>query len=226
HNEVLARAGGKGKVQRDAGGLPSQRPSNRDAARRKGGSTRFRGGVGGHLRDKKADAQGVAACISSARRLADSAARPISTPLTAKTRLSAGLYLLDTNVVSELRRTRPHKAVLGWIVATDPRSLYLPAVVIGEIQAGIEITRTQSPARASEIEKWLGEIETSWSVLAVDGTAFREWARLMHGRSDELYEDAMIASIARVERLTVATRNGRDFTTFGVEVFDPWKWGA
>jgi len=88
------------------------------------------------------------------------------------------------------------------------------------------VTRTHDPARASEIEKWLGEIETSWSVLAMDGTAFREWARLMHGRSDELYEEAMIAAIARVHGLTVATRNGRDFTNFGIEVFDPWKWSA
>ena len=58
----------------------------------------------------------------------------------------------------------------------------------------------------------------------MDGAAFREWARLMHGKSDALYEDAMIAATARVHELIVATRNKRDFKDLGVEVFDPWKW--
>jgi predicted nucleic acid-binding protein len=134
------------------------------------------------------------------------------------------LYLLDTNVISELRRARPHGGVVGWIEATGARLLYLPAVVLAELQAGIEITRVRNPTRASELGAWLNEIADSWSILPMDGAAFREWARLMHGKSDELYEDAMIAATARIHGFIVATRNSRDFVDFGVQVFNPWNW--
>ena len=62
------------------------------------------------------------------------------------------MYLLDTNVVSELRRTKPHGAVVAWLRGVEDADLHLAAVSLGEIQAGMEITREQDPAKAAEIE--------------------------------------------------------------------------
>ncbi len=66
------------------------------------------------------------------------------------------MYLLDTNVVSELRRPRLHGAVLDWIAKAPAEQLFVSAVTVGEIQAGIEITREQDEAKAEELEAWLG----------------------------------------------------------------------
>ena len=68
------------------------------------------------------------------------------------------MYLLDTNVVSELRRPRPHGAVLDWIAGVPAEQLFLSAVTVGEIQAGIEITREQDAAKAEELEAWLDKV--------------------------------------------------------------------
>lgn len=134
------------------------------------------------------------------------------------------MYLLDTNVVSELRRVRPHGAVLSWLIESDDAVLHLSAVTLGEIQAGIEITREQDAAKASEIESWLGLVEQSYNVLPMDGAVFRRWARLMHRRSSTLYEDAMIAATALVHGLTVVTRNVSDFEAFGLKPLNPFEW--
>ena len=132
------------------------------------------------------------------------------------------MYLLDTNVVSELRRPRPHQAVLNWVRDIPAEYLYLSAVTIGEIQAGIEITRGQDPAKADELEEWLDRVLATYSVLEMDASAFREWARLMHRKTDALMQDAMIAAVAIVHRLTVVTRNVRDFEHFAVPILDPF----
>ena len=132
------------------------------------------------------------------------------------------MYLLDTNVVSELRRPRPHGAVLAWLQAVDDAQLFISAVTLGEIQAGIELTREQDTDKASEIEAWLDQVAAAWNVLPLDAAAFREWGRLMHRRSDTLYEDAMIAATARVHGLTVVSRNVADFKALGMEAFNPF----
>ena len=133
------------------------------------------------------------------------------------------MYLLDTNVVSELRRPRPNGAVLAWIADVPAEQLFLSAVTVGEIQAGIEITREQDLAKAEELEVWLDKVLASYAVFPMDAPTFREWARLMHRRSDTITEDAMIAATAIVHRLTVVTRNVRDFTQFGVELQNPFQ---
>ncbi len=133
------------------------------------------------------------------------------------------MYLLDTNVVSELRKPKPHGAVLAWFEALDDTQLHLSAVTIGEIQAGIEMTREQDEAKALEIEAWLESVAASYNVLPMDAAAFRSWAQLMHRKSDTVYEDAMIAATAKIHGLTVVTRNLADFKAFGVPLLNPFK---
>ncbi|SHF37952.1 hypothetical protein SAMN02745117_01829 [Lampropedia hyalina DSM 16112] len=133
-----------------------------------------------------------------------------------------GMYLLDTNIVSELRRPRPHGGVVAWLESVDDAHLFLSAVTIGEIQAGIELTRQQDAAKATELESWLDMLATAYNVLPMDAVTFRRWARLMHRQSDTLYEDAMIAATAQVHGLIVATRNVADFQALGMEVLNPF----
>lgn len=132
------------------------------------------------------------------------------------------MYLLDTNVVSELRKPKPHGAVLAWLQEVDDSHLFLCAVTLGEIQAGIELIREQDAEKAAQIEAWLELVGSTYNVLPMDGAAFRHWARLMRRQSDTLYEDAMIAATAKAHGLTVVTRNVADFKALGLEVINPF----
>ncbi len=132
-------------------------------------------------------------------------------------------YLLDTNVVSELRKKKPHGAVLAWFSDLQEEQIFLSAVTMGELQAGIELTRIHDPLKASNIEHWLDQVAESYRILPMDTACFREWGRLMRRKGDELIEDGMIAATARVHALVIATRNERDFRRLEVEFFNPFK---
>ena len=133
------------------------------------------------------------------------------------------MYLLDTNIVSELRKPRPNREVVAWLEPVADSDLHLSAVTLGEIQAGIELTRVQNPTKAAELEAWADLLAVSYNVLAMDATCFRGWARLMHRQSSTVYEDAMIAATAQVHNLIVVTRNVRDFARFDVQVLNPFE---
>jgi predicted nucleic acid-binding protein len=132
-------------------------------------------------------------------------------------------YLLDTNVVSELRKTKPHGAVVAWLEILHVEQILVSAVTMGELQTGVELTRRQDPAKAREIESWLTSVEMSFAFVPMEPACFREWSRLMAGKPDALREDAMIAATARVHGFRVATRDEKDFRHLGVEIINPFK---
>lgn len=132
-------------------------------------------------------------------------------------------YLLDTNIISELRKSRPHGTVVAWLETLRVEQMFLSAVTMGELQAGVELTRRQDVRKAQALEAWLDLVEASFAVLPMDHICFREWSRLMAGKSEALREDAMIGATARVHGLTVATRDEKDFRHLGVEIINPFK---
>lgn len=133
------------------------------------------------------------------------------------------MFLLDTNVVSETRKTKPHGGIMAWLGAQESNALFISAMTIGELQRGVEVTREQDADKAREIELWLEQIVASGQLLALDAAVCREWARLMHGQSDTLADDAFIAATARAHGLTVVTRNVRDFKALGVATLNPFQ---
>jgi len=132
-------------------------------------------------------------------------------------------YLLDTNIVSEIRKPKPHGAVVAWFDRLRDEQICLSAVTLGELQEGIERTRKQDATKASAIEAWVDQLENSATVLPIDGRCFRETARMMAGKREDLFYDVMIAATARLHGLTVATRNEKDFKHLGVAIINPFK---
>ena len=132
------------------------------------------------------------------------------------------MYLLDTNMISELRRPRPHPSLITWLSGLASDQIFISAVTLGELQSGVENIRQQDTGRAEIIEDWIDSVAASYNVLPMDGGAFRCWGKLMHGKPADLIADAMIAATAMVRNLTVVTRNLRDFERLGVPAFDPF----
>lgn len=135
------------------------------------------------------------------------------------------MYLLDTNVISELRRPKPHREVVAWLSSVAKDAVFLSAVTIGELQIGVENLREQDTARAEIIEQWVEAVAANYNVLPMDTASFRRWAQLMRGQPLEIVADAMIAATALVHNLTVATRNLRDFERLGIPAIDPFGLG-
>jgi len=132
------------------------------------------------------------------------------------------MYLLDTNVVSELRRPKPNERVRQWLQQASPSELFISAVTVGEIQSGIEITREQDQEKAAAIEVWLDQVMETSQIIGLDAHTFRIWARLMHRQSNNVIEDALIAASAIANQFTVVTRNIGDFERFGLKVVNPF----
>jgi len=135
------------------------------------------------------------------------------------------VFLLNTNVVSELRKLRPDKAVRAWLVSVPENQLFLSAFTVGEIQLGIEKQREEGDlAMVGALDDWLGRVVNSYKVVPVGGEIFMKWAQLYHGRPNRIFGDAIIAATALVHGMTVATRNVRDFTQSSVDTYNPFEY--
>jgi toxin FitB len=132
-------------------------------------------------------------------------------------------YLLDTNIISEIHKPKPHGGVLAWFDTLRDEQVCLSAVTLGALQDGIERTRRHDPAKAVAIEAWVDDLQNISIVLPMDGPSFRIASRMMVGRQEDLLYDVMIAATARLHGLAVATRNEKEFKHLGVDVFNPFK---
>src|SRR5271170_7251649 len=122
-------------------------------------------------------------------------------------------YLLDTNVLSETRKSNPDAGVSGWIAATPPDRLHVSVLTLGEIEQGIARIRSRGDRQqATALERWLLEVELAFAdrILPVTLPVASAWGRQQHGQRLPVV-DALIAATAGVNGLTVVTRNVKDF---------------
>ena len=132
------------------------------------------------------------------------------------------MFLIDTDVLSALRRRERSPGVARWIAAQRTTDLYLSVVSIGEIERGIARARPRDPAFARSLAGWLDTLLALYAerILAVDLLAARRWGRLTGAIGHES-ADLLIAATAIEKGLTVVTRNVRHFEPTGVPVLDP-----
>lgn len=136
-------------------------------------------------------------------------------------------FLIDTNVISELRKgERCDRRVAAWYASIDPGGLYLSVLVTGEIRRGIERARRRDPERAAVFEPWLADLEAAFAhrILAVDRAVADEWGRLSTIRTVPAV-DGLLAATAKVHGLTLATRNTADVAGLGASVLNPFEGG-
>ena len=134
-------------------------------------------------------------------------------------------FLLDTNVLSELRKKRPDPAVLKWFESTRSADLYLSVLVLGEIRQGIERLRRREPSRASVYTVWLESLRRDFAdrLLSVSEAVALEWGRLAGAAPSVPPIDGLLAATARVHGLTLVTRNVADVARTGVATLDPFE---
>ena len=134
-------------------------------------------------------------------------------------------YLLDTNIVSELRRRdRTNAGVLSWFHSVDDDELFLSVMTLGEIRKGIEQLRRRDATQAVVLEQWLNTLETTFvgRLLAVDSDAADQWGKLQAIRPVPIV-DALLAATCLRDTLTLVTRNDTDFDGLGISVLNPFS---
>ncbi len=136
-------------------------------------------------------------------------------------------YLIDTNVLSELRRKQPHANVVAWLQQRPRQSLYLSVLTLGEIRKGIErMADPQDASRRTILLDWLEqELPTYFlgRLLPVDAQVADRWGRLQSDAGRPLPAiDGLLAATALQHNLTLVTRNVKDFAGFNLEIINPW----
>lgn len=134
------------------------------------------------------------------------------------------MYLLDTMVLSELRRWRPDPSLVDWLEHVRPTDVYLSVVTIGEVEKGIAKQQRRDPAFAERLAAWLDGVLRYYAarILAVDVNIARRWGRLADAHGDA-GADLLIAATAIEHGLAVVTRNVRDFERTGVPLINPFR---
>ena len=133
-------------------------------------------------------------------------------------------WLLDTNVVSELRKGhRANEQLMRWFGTLDVRQVYLSALVVGEIRAGLERVRPRDPAFAAALEVWLVQLQRGFAeqIWPVDVRVAQRWGQLHTGRTLAVV-DGLLAATALEYGATLATRNQADVAATGVRWYDPF----
>jgi predicted nucleic acid-binding protein len=132
-------------------------------------------------------------------------------------------FLLDTNVVSEIRKPRPDTNVQAWLASVPEADLYLSVLVVGEIRQGVERLRRRDPARVAPYEVWLSELVRQFADRLVPITAevCEEWGRL-NVPDPRPVVDGLMAATAKVRGWTFVTRNVADLTRADVRLLNPF----
>lgn len=133
-------------------------------------------------------------------------------------------YLLDTNVISEMRKARPADQVRQWFANIPDMDIYLSVLTLGEIRHGVEAVRPTNPGLSQQIEDWLINLRAIYRqrILLVTEEISDRWGHFLaieprHGT------DALLAATAHVAGLTLVTRNIRHFENFPIQLFNPWQ---
>lgn len=132
--------------------------------------------------------------------------------------------LLDTNIVSELRKgARANTHVRAWFDAVDEDALYLSVLTLGELRRGVERVRRRDPVGASALQHWLARVREQFSerIVPVDAAIAERWGML--GVPDPIPTiDGLLAATALVHGMTMVTRNTADFAPTGVQLLNPF----
>ncbi len=133
-------------------------------------------------------------------------------------------FLLDTNVISETRKPRPNSPVLHFLESKRRDQCFLSVVSLGELRFGEYRWSYKNPDKFNHLTAWVDSIEADyrWRLLDVTAPIADRWAQLARTR-DRLDVDAIIAATAIVHKLTVVTRNVKDFADPGMQVINPWQ---
>jgi predicted nucleic acid-binding protein len=133
-------------------------------------------------------------------------------------------YLLDTNILSETRKRRADQNVLTFITETDPSTLYLSVLALGELRKGVALKQHSDPSAAESIAAWVDGLEYSFAdrILGIDARTARLWGELSAQRSRPVI-DTLLAATAVVHGLTLVTRNTSDVQDIDVPLLNPFE---
>ena len=132
-------------------------------------------------------------------------------------------FLLDTNVVSEIRKKEPHPSVSGWFSSVPESELFLSVLVIGEIRQGVDRLARRDPAQAEVFDRWLSQLVAIYEdrIVPITADVAEAWGRLNVADPVPVV-DGLLAATALVRGWTLVTRNAKDVASTGVGLFNPF----